>query len=79
MYLQLRRRIASPKLVFEGAPDSPELQERLDYAERTLDQLRSGLVPAAPTRSSRCARCDARDICRRPLSAPVADDSGEDE
>jgi hypothetical protein len=36
------------------------------------------VVPAEPTRPARCERCDARDLCRRPLSAPLADESGED-
>jgi len=78
LYLVLRRRVASPKPVFEGAPDAPDLQERLDHAQRSLERLRSGLVAAAPTRPSKCARCDARDICRRPLSAPVADEGGDE-
>ncbi|HKY35682.1 MAG TPA: PD-(D/E)XK nuclease family protein [Polyangiaceae bacterium] len=78
LYLGLRRRVAFPKPVFEGAPDAPELQERLYHARRALEQLRSGLIPAAPSRPSKCARCDTRDICRRPLSAPVAEDNGDE-
>ena len=68
----------SPKEIYSGAPDGTELIEREGFALGKLEELRRGLVAAEPSRPGRCERCDARDICRRPLSAPMPDESGED-
>lgn len=78
LYLGLKRRMARPKEIFAGTPDSPELAERLQSAEQALVQLRSGKIAAEPSRPGKCQRCDVRDLCRRPLSAPVGDDEGDD-
>jgi RecB family exonuclease len=78
LYLGLKRRVAKPREIFNGPPDSPVLAERLQSAEQALINLRSGKVAAAPTRPGKCERCDVRELCRRPLSAPVGEDEGED-
>lgn len=78
LYLGLSRRVPQAKPIFSGVPDAPELLEREQLALEALERLRSGRVPAEPSRPSRCARCDARDLCRRPLSAPLPDDDRED-
>jgi ATP-dependent helicase/nuclease subunit B len=78
LYLGLKRRVAKPKEIFSGAPDSPELVERLQSAEQALHSLRSGKIAAEPSRPGKCERCDVRDLCRRPLSAPVAEEDGDD-
>jgi RecB family exonuclease len=77
LYLGLSRRVPIPKQIFIGAPDAEQLAERERFALETLHRLQSGWVVARPSRPARCERCDARDVCRRPLSAPVADD-GDD-
>lgn len=77
LYLGLARRVPLPKEIYNGAPDGTELLERERFALGKLEALRRGVVPASPTRPGRCERCDARDLCRRPLSAPTPDD-GDD-
>ena len=77
LYLGLARRVPLPKEIYSGAPDGTELLEREQYALGKLEALRRGSVPALPSRPARCERCDARDLCRRPLSAPTPDD-GDD-
>jgi RecB family exonuclease len=78
LYLGLKRRVPIPKQIFDGTPDAPDLAEREQFALRLLSRLESGQVAAEPTRPGKCDRCDARDICRRPLSAPVNEDNGDD-
>jgi hypothetical protein len=78
LYLGLSRRVPLAKLIFDGEPDSPQLLEREQFALGALERLSSGRVAADPSRPGRCARCDARDLCRRPLSAPLGDDEGEE-
>jgi RecB family exonuclease len=78
LYLGLKRRVPIARQIFDGTPDAPDLAEREQFALRLLSRLESGHVAAEPTRPGKCDRCDARDICRRPLSAPVGDDNGED-
>jgi ATP-dependent helicase/nuclease subunit B len=75
LYLGLQRRMPVPREIFSGEPDAAELLEREQGALVLLDRLRSGHVPAEPTRAARCERCDARDLCRRPLSAPAPDEA----
>jgi ATP-dependent helicase/nuclease subunit B len=77
LYLGLSRRVPIPKQIFLGEPDAEQLAQREQFALEALRRLQSGWVVAKPSRPSRCERCDARDVCRRPLSAPVADD-GDD-
>jgi ATP-dependent helicase/nuclease subunit B len=78
LYLGLSRRVPIPREIYSGPPDGTELLERERFALAKLEALRSGAVPAEPTRPARCERCDARDLCRRPLSAPLTDEGGED-
>jgi ATP-dependent helicase/nuclease subunit B len=78
MYLGLQRRVPQPMEIFRGAPDAPELLEREQLALEKLIKLRAGYVPAEPSRPNRCAQCDARDLCRRPLSAPSPEENGDD-
>jgi ATP-dependent helicase/nuclease subunit B len=77
MYLGLQRRVPQPLEIFRGAPDDAALVEREQFALEKLGKLRAGYVPAEPTRPARCAKCDGRELCRRPLSAPPPDD-GDD-
>jgi len=70
-YLSLRRRKPEWKVALaENNPDAESIAEKLTRAAELLSALRSGLVPAKPALPSACTHCDARDICRRPLSAP---------
>jgi ATP-dependent helicase/nuclease subunit B len=78
LYLGLSRRVPIPKEIYSGAPDGTELLEREQFALTKLEELRRGLVGAEPSRPGRCERCDARDLCRRPLSAPAPDESGDE-
>jgi hypothetical protein len=78
LYLGLARRVPLPREIYQGAADAAPLLEKEQFALLQLENLRRGLVPAEPTRPAKCERCDARDICRRPLSAPPADESAED-
>ncbi|HXK18358.1 MAG TPA: PD-(D/E)XK nuclease family protein [Polyangiaceae bacterium] len=78
MYLGLTRRVPQPTEIFRGAPADPSLVEKEQFALERLIKLQSGFVPAEPTRPNRCAQCDGRELCRRPLSAPSPDESGDD-
>jgi RecB family exonuclease len=78
LYLGLSRRVPIPKEIYSGTPDGIELLEREQLALTKLEELRRGLVGAEPSRPGRCERCDARDLCRRPLSAPPPDEGGDE-
>jgi ATP-dependent helicase/nuclease subunit B len=70
-YLSLQRRKPEWKAALEESePSSAAISEKLIRAEQLILGLRAGRVPARPAVPGSCARCDARDICRRPLSAP---------
>jgi len=70
-YLSLQRRKPEwTAAVEESAPEASPIAEKLQRAEQLLISLRSGRVPARPAVAGSCTRCDARDICRRPLSSP---------
>jgi hypothetical protein len=70
-YLSLARRKPEWKAALEESePGSPAIEEKLVRAEALILGLRAGRVPARPAIAGSCAKCDARDICRRPLSAP---------
>jgi hypothetical protein len=76
-YLSVRDR--SPRL-FPEADASPgsDLGERAaERAQRSVLAFASGAVPPQPSQARQCVRCDGRDICRRPLSAPLAGDEEE--
>lgn len=78
MYLGLTRRVPIPSEIFRGAPDTPQLLEKEHFALVQLERLKSGYVAAEPTRPKSCAKCDGRELCRRPLSAPVQDDEADE-
>ncbi len=70
-YLSLQRRKPEWKAALENSePSAAAIADKLLRAEELLLSLRGGRVPARPAVPGSCARCDARDICRRPLSAP---------
>jgi ATP-dependent helicase/nuclease subunit B len=70
-YLSLQRRKPEWKAaVEESDPAENAIEDKLLRAEQLIASLRSGRIPARPALPSSCTRCDARDICRRPLSAP---------
>ena len=70
-YLSLARRKPEWKAALEESePDTSAIAEKLHRAETLILELCAGRVPARPAISGSCAKCEARDICRRPLSAP---------
>ncbi|HKO51037.1 MAG TPA: PD-(D/E)XK nuclease family protein, partial [Polyangiaceae bacterium] len=70
-YLSLQRRKPEWKAALEESePSAGAIEDKLLRAEQLIASLRSGRVPARPALPGSCTRCDARDICRRPLSAP---------
>jgi len=70
-YLSLQRRKPEWKAaVEESEPSQGAIEDKLLRAEQLIAALRSGRIPARPALPGSCTRCDARDICRRPLSAP---------
>jgi ATP-dependent helicase/nuclease subunit B len=78
MYLGLTRRMPVPSQIFSGNPEDPQLLEKEQFALVQLERLKSGYVAAEPTRPKSCAKCDGRELCRRPLSAPIQDDEGDE-
>lgn len=78
MYLGLTRRVPIRAEIFRGPPDSPQLLEKEQFALVQLERLKSGYVAAEPTRPKSCAKCDGRELCRRPLSAPVQEDEADE-
>jgi hypothetical protein len=78
LYLGLSRRVPLPKEIYSGEPDGSELLERERFALGKLEELRRGLIGAEPSRPARCERCDGRELCRRPLSAPPPEESSDD-
>jgi len=78
LYLGLSRRVPVPREIYRGSPDGPELVDRESFALGKLEDLRRGHVAAEPSRPGRCERCDGRELCRRPLSAPAPDEAGDD-
>lgn len=78
MYLGLTRRMPIPSQIFRGSADDPRLLEKEQFAFVQLERLRGGYVAAEPSRPKSCAKCDGRELCRRPLSAPLQDEEGEE-
>jgi hypothetical protein len=70
--------LPQPAEIFRGTPDDPQLLERERFALAKLTQLAQGYVAAEPSRPKSCAKCDSRELCRRPLSAPLQDEDGEE-
>ncbi|HET7545592.1 MAG TPA: PD-(D/E)XK nuclease family protein [Polyangiaceae bacterium] len=70
-YLSLQRRKPEWRAALEeSGSDAPAIEEKLTRTEQLITLFQQGRVPARPAIADACARCDARDICRRPLSAP---------
>jgi hypothetical protein len=70
-YLSLSRRKPEWKAALDDdQPGAAEIAEKRLRAEELIVSLHSGRVPARPALPGACTRCEARDICRRPLSAP---------
>lgn len=78
MYLGLTRRIPLPSEIFGGAPDDAQLLERERFALAKLARFEAGHVAAEPSRPRSCAKCDARELCRRPLSAPLQEEEADE-
>ncbi|HVJ19764.1 MAG TPA: PD-(D/E)XK nuclease family protein [Polyangiaceae bacterium] len=53
------------------------VEAALARAERSLLKLSQGAIEPRPRQAKSCARCDGRDLCRRPLSAPLASEDDE--
>jgi RecB family exonuclease len=53
---------------------STEAQDALERANRSLRELAGGAIEPRPRQLKSCIRCDGRDLCRRPLSAPLANE-----
>jgi len=60
----------SERIVYQGAIDGEPILEAERRTLGVLTVLSEGHVAARPSSSAFCPRCDARDICRRPLSSP---------
>lgn len=60
----------SARVVYSGPLDGEPLREAEHRALTVLTALSEGHVAARPASGAFCPRCDARDICRRPLSSP---------
>ncbi|MGC4091428.1 MAG: PD-(D/E)XK nuclease family protein [Polyangiaceae bacterium] len=60
----------SARVVYRGEIDGGPIVEAKQRALTVLNTLSQGHVAARPASSAFCPRCDARDICRRPLSSP---------
>jgi len=70
-YLTLQRRKPEWKPALpESSPTNEAISNKLTQTAALIHDLRRGLVAARPAVPGSCTRCDARDICRRPLSAP---------
>jgi len=70
-YLSLSRRKPEWRAALEDSePLAQTIDDKLRRTEQLIALLRAGRIPARPALPSSCTRCDARDICRRPLSAP---------
>ncbi|HET9929051.1 MAG TPA: PD-(D/E)XK nuclease family protein [Polyangiaceae bacterium] len=67
-------RTPSARVVYSGPLDGEPLREAEHRALTVLTALSDGHVAARPASGAFCPRCDARDICRRPLSSPEGTD-----
>lgn len=78
MYLGLTRRVPLPLVIFRGSANDAQLIEKEQFAHGQLVKLHGGYVAAEPTRPRSCEKCDGRELCRRPLSAPLQDEEGDE-
>jgi ATP-dependent helicase/nuclease subunit B len=49
----------------------------LQRARRSLELFGQGAIEPRPRQARSCTRCDGRDLCRRPLSAPLPNEDDE--
>jgi RecB family exonuclease len=75
-YLSLNRRDPKLTLVCKGAASEQDRLQAEARARHALRDLRAGLVDPRPCDPKACGQCDARDLCRRPLSAPGTETEG---
>ncbi len=54
-----------------AAAANTTVEEALERAERSLVRLAAGSIEPRPREAKNCTRCAARDLCQRPLSAPL--------
>ncbi len=73
-YLPLGDRAPKLAQAADAGPETEEVQAALLRAERSLGRFCAGAVEPRPSQARACLRCDGRDLCRRPLSAPLATD-----
>ncbi|HEV8248082.1 MAG TPA: PD-(D/E)XK nuclease family protein, partial [Polyangiaceae bacterium] len=76
-YLPLGDRTPRLTQSISAGPGSEDVQTALSRAERSIAALASGAVEPRPSHARACLRCDGRDLCRRPLSAPLGSDDEE--
>jgi RecB family exonuclease len=76
-FLGVDRREPRLRVVYDGPADGEAIQNAQQRASEMLLSLEAGRVAARPASSAFCVRCDARDICRRPLSAPSPESADE--
>ena len=76
-YLSLNRRDPDWKEVYAGALDGEPLQKAALRAVELVEDFRGGRIEPRPRDPRSCQRCDARDLCRRPLSAPSGEEGTE--
>jgi hypothetical protein len=77
-YLVLKSR--RPRWMSGQLEDNQDLMDAaVDRARAAFQGVQAGNVLPVPLHARDCARCDARDICRRPLSAPSPDEPGSEE
>jgi RecB family exonuclease len=76
-YLSLNRRDPDWKEVFAGSLDGQPLQQAAARAVELVENFRRGHIEPRPRDTRSCQRCDARELCRRPLSAPSGEDGSE--
>jgi CRISPR/Cas system-associated exonuclease Cas4 (RecB family) len=77
-YLLLNRRQPKWSAALELNSGDVLLEEAVERAARVVNDFLAGRVEPRPANPRSCLRCDTRDICRRPLSAPPGED-GEGE
>jgi RecB family exonuclease len=73
-YLALRGRQPVWTVARRGTENAELAAAARERALRAARALRDGRVDPRPDNAKSCQRCDARPLCRRPLSAPTGED-----
>lgn len=76
-YLSLNRRDPDWVSIYEGPPDGEAIREAAERAVTAIERFRAGWIEPVPKDPVSCRRCETRDLCRRPLSAPAPEEGGE--